>query len=148
MCHRAEEQQEKRAAAAFERASEAKTRIKSFKRLHLEPTAHTILPQECWEVVLSKLIDPKLWDLSFVRDICNAGALLVSQAAQCAEHMLTSCPLQAWCARPSPWRPSRPLHSWSSCWETPALGDAAGWRETSRAAAHGAGVAATCQLSS
>ena len=31
------------------------------------------LPVECWTAILNSVIDKSCWDLSFVRDICNAG---------------------------------------------------------------------------
>ena len=71
--HREEAASEARAAAAFKRTTEAKARVSTFKRLRLEPTSQSGLPVECWALVLSKCIDPKLWNLGFMRDICNAG---------------------------------------------------------------------------
>ena len=41
--------------------------------MSLEPSGQARLPIECWALVLVKCIKPKLWDLGFVRDICNAG---------------------------------------------------------------------------
>ena len=73
-CARAEEKEEARAAAVFKRTSDAKALVKIWKRLRVETTAaDSCLPVECWSLILTAMMEPQLWDLSFVRDICNAG---------------------------------------------------------------------------
>ena len=72
LLRRADHQAEARAAAAFDSAAQAKAQVKTWTRLHLEPD-QAGLPTEVWSAILNLLIEPKLWDLTFVRDICNAG---------------------------------------------------------------------------
>ena len=78
-----EEQEERRLQAAYDQAVHAKAQLRSFKRVRLDSGAQPAagLPAEVWGVILGMLIDARLWDLSFVRDICNAG--MHSAAAGC-----------------------------------------------------------------
>lgn len=53
--------------------------VKMWKKLCLDTSSAPSggLPVDVWSHILSMLIDGALMDLSFVRDICSAGACLV-----------------------------------------------------------------------
>ena len=99
MLHRDEAAEDARAAATFKRTTEAKTLVKTFKRVCMEPSSQSGLPIELWSAILSKLIDPELWDLSgFVRDICNAGThfAVVHLSKRLRHRHSGEGPAQAW----------------------------------------------------
>lgn len=82
-----EDEEEKRQAAAFDCAMQARSQVKAFRRVQLGGSAQPAagLPVEVWAIILGLLIDNKLWDLLFVRDICNAGRHSAA-AASWAKH--------------------------------------------------------------
>ena len=71
-----QEQKEQREQASYDKAMQAKAQVRAFKRVQLDGSAQPAagLPVEVWACILAALFDGNpLWDLSFVRDMCNAG---------------------------------------------------------------------------